>query len=56
MDLRSGNIESLPSMNQERYAHASVFVNDSIYVAGGQFESTKKRKTTLKCVEKYVNM
>lgn len=53
MDLRTGEIESLPAMSECRCAHASVFFDDSIFVAGGQAEK-RKNKFILKTMEKYV--
>lgn len=52
MNLRERNITTLPAMLIERSAHASVFLEGSIFVAGGQ-TTTKKNTKYLDKMEKY---
>lgn len=59
VDLRSGKIETLPAMLTERSAHASAFFNSSLYVVGGQAETTKKKTihdSVEKCVLKFFSV
>lgn len=50
--LNEGIVENVPAMIQERSGHSSVFLNNSIYVAGGQ-NMVKKKESFLDTVERF---
>lgn len=52
VNLREARITNLAAMLQERSGHASVFLKNCIYAAGGQ-TTTKKKTKIIDSIEKY---